>query len=885
MLTTTTSRGGEKPVSSYASLASGPPPSYARAGSNDDRPPSPPRSNGPSFFRGGGRGGRYDSDRGRGGRPFRGGGGGRDRSDGRLDRYPEHASPDRFASDRNNQSGYEDGEILHNDRLPTQRSSSNTGHRRMEERPSFEGRGGRIGDTEGRGSGRFIPRGGGRDGGRGGRGRGGRYFERGGRGGRSDYRGGRGRGGDGREPFNSGKEWTPAGTRSTQDVPQRFLDNTPRSDDRFHGGDANIRKEPMYPRGDDRINPPERSFASMAREPINRGRYSSLANEPDIPPTRMEPRQDDRFAKRRREDQGFYSNEYDEKRTRNNEFMPRNRSDDIRPFPSGGPQRHSSISSGPSNSDLRPPHHTRPSNDMRNMDQDHRGTGQGPDGPFIGDSFGGGPQMDDRRSRSGIEPRMGGTNHRDDIRGPIPPRDDQRGVFPPRDDLRGAPAHRDDLRGTSLQRGRIPPHREDLRSAPERFRDDGNNGPPSQRHFPRNDFQNNPGFRDPRPPIDSRSRLANEDSIGSRPFDTRDESRPVDGLYNDTSPHPSRTSAISHDGPNRTSDDMTIDRSRDFQGNAEFMGFRRGSDMGVRKDDYRPMESQMPQAPGSRNIPPVQQRSSQPFNLQTQPDSRTAWHASQSRSPIQSPGSGRRTPVPPGSDQVPPFDDGPVDMPLSYSENRPDGRNFVDSFPDRGRGRGRGRGFRGRGRGSSDFGRFGGRGPNEYFKSPSRDGAFTQQPSYRSLDDRWTRPEDGDEGKDGSWQSQSSTAPNDRAITNLQKPTPTNLNEFRDSSRQQNAKDSTGEMSAPTVLGKQEQEQGPRPLTPPPIGKPSGVMQALVRLVDLEAQMEYAYAKHMLLVKRQKELQLQAKVLADLPVGFEAFKEELEALDSTKAAN
>ena len=86
-------------------------------------------------------------------------------------------------------------------------------------------------------------------------------------------------------------------------------------------------------------------------------------------------------------------------------------------------------------------------------------------------------------------------------------------------------------------------------------------------------------------------------------------------------------------------------------------------------------------------------------------------------------------------------------------------------------------------------------------------------------------------------------------------------------------------MSAPTVLGKQEQEQGPRPLTPPPIGKPSGVMQALVRLVDLEAQMEYAYAKHMLLVKRQKELQLQAKVLADLPVGFEAFKEELEALD------
>jgi hypothetical protein len=50
---------------------------------------------------------------------------------------------------------------------------------------------------------------------------------------------------------------------------------------------------------------------------------------------------------------------------------------------------------------------------------------------------------------------------------------------------------------------------------------------------------------------------------------------------------------------------------------------------------------------------------------------------------------------------------------------------------------------------------------------------------------------------------------------------------------------------------------------------------ALARLADLEAQMEYAFVKHMQLVKRQRELQLQAKVLEHLPVGLEAIKDEL----------
>ena len=82
-----------------------------------------------------------------------------------------------------------------------------------------------------------------------------------------------------------------------------------------------------------------------------------------------------------------------------------------------------------------------------------------------------------------------------------------------------------------------------------------------------------------------------------------------------------------------------------------------------------------------------------------------------------------------------------------------------------------------------------------------------------------------------------------------------------------------------------EQPKPPRPLTPPPVSKPSGVVMALARLADLEAQMEYAYVKHMQLVKRQRELQLQAKVLERLPVGLEAVRDELAAITVEATAN
>lgn len=68
----------------------------------------------------------------------------------------------------------------------------------------------------------------------------------------------------------------------------------------------------------------------------------------------------------------------------------------------------------------------------------------------------------------------------------------------------------------------------------------------------------------------------------------------------------------------------------------------------------------------------------------------------------------------------------------------------------------------------------------------------------------------------------------------------------------------------------------PRAPSPPPKGKPTGVMLVLARLIELEASMEYAYTKHMLLEKRRKEVEQQHKLLENLPVGIEAIKEDLE---------
>lgn len=64
----------------------------------------------------------------------------------------------------------------------------------------------------------------------------------------------------------------------------------------------------------------------------------------------------------------------------------------------------------------------------------------------------------------------------------------------------------------------------------------------------------------------------------------------------------------------------------------------------------------------------------------------------------------------------------------------------------------------------------------------------------------------------------------------------------------------------------------------PSKGKPTGIVIALARLVELEASMDYVYAKHQLLVKRQKQYHQQRKVLEKLPVGIEALVDDLDKL-------
>ena len=69
----------------------------------------------------------------------------------------------------------------------------------------------------------------------------------------------------------------------------------------------------------------------------------------------------------------------------------------------------------------------------------------------------------------------------------------------------------------------------------------------------------------------------------------------------------------------------------------------------------------------------------------------------------------------------------------------------------------------------------------------------------------------------------------------------------------------------------------PRPQSPPP-GPPSGVTLALVRLSDLTSQMEFAYAKQLKLQREHEVVKAKIRVLKGLPVGIDAYREELNAL-------
>lgn len=77
----------------------------------------------------------------------------------------------------------------------------------------------------------------------------------------------------------------------------------------------------------------------------------------------------------------------------------------------------------------------------------------------------------------------------------------------------------------------------------------------------------------------------------------------------------------------------------------------------------------------------------------------------------------------------------------------------------------------------------------------------------------------------------------------------------------------------------------PRPATPPPEPKdPSPSLLATTRLIDLEAQMEYVFCKHLQLVLEQQKIRARVRALETFDVGMEAIQEDLDALVAAKSS-
>eukprot|EP00977_Amphora_coffeiformis_P009051 scaffold2050_cov167-Amphora_coffeaeformis.AAC.5 len=76
----------------------------------------------------------------------------------------------------------------------------------------------------------------------------------------------------------------------------------------------------------------------------------------------------------------------------------------------------------------------------------------------------------------------------------------------------------------------------------------------------------------------------------------------------------------------------------------------------------------------------------------------------------------------------------------------------------------------------------------------------------------------------------------------------------------------------------------PRPASPPP-SEPSGLVLALTRLANMEEELNFAYARHMKLMAKQKKLRASYAKLENLPVGLEAIEDDLKEFMAAKEAN
>ena len=94
--------------------------------------------------------------------------------------------------------------------------------------------------------------------------------------------------------------------------------------------------------------------------------------------------------------------------------------------------------------------------------------------------------------------------------------------------------------------------------------------------------------------------------------------------------------------------------------------------------------------------------------------------------------------------------------------------------------------------------------------------------------------------------------------------------------------------NVPPTLSSSLTSPPPIVVVPPDVTstEPSGLTAALLRLADLETQMEYEYAKHQQLAFQQKMLRAEYKVLESMPIGMAAYQSEydqyLATLEPTK---
>lgn len=102
--------------------------------------------------------------------------------------------------------------------------------------------------------------------------------------------------------------------------------------------------------------------------------------------------------------------------------------------------------------------------------------------------------------------------------------------------------------------------------------------------------------------------------------------------------------------------------------------------------------------------------------------------------------------------------------------------------------------------------------------------------------------------------------------------------------KQAPGKGASARKSPPAATDRKEPAKSDKPLrapSPPP-GPPSGLAEAMSRLTDLTAQMEFAYAKQLKLQREQEVVRAKIELLEKLPVGSDAYREDLERLTAAE---